>query len=548
MPKRDVLGFVFAWLEIPVSSFNNNAVEKSSLSPLSPSERFAFALSWPMTVMAIVLMLYLSIWRLDFLPYMDLPLHIYMAKIISNIESYNGAYFFEYGLMPNQLWQWVLAGLNHFYSPMLSAKILLTAAFLVSIAGCYRLSNVLCDQITPYWLWVFAAAQFHYFFFMGFLQFYLSLALIPWVILGLLQLQSKPESKPESKLKQGPTALFLALSVAVFFFMHFMAMAVLLLSLLIFELIRAQSFLDVWNRFRAYVPAFIVVGVLIALIPPGKASDSLFEYHWFRKFLSPVLWLMKPMVLSSILLGSIGLGLLSVKFKVLREALTPKFCLILGVFTVIFIALPSQIRAMADAELRLYYPITVAFLMFGMMLIQRHAKNANVILLSTGVIFTACFVLLFQAISAKHDDLFQLRAQMTDSQIKSPQALENTTPLLVNYQPKDQGALAKLDASINGLFYNYQYYEYLSFSPESVRIPYVYPTSILRRSEEVAYTRAHDYLLPWGAGPFAEEFYQYPELKKPGKTLLVPISGKNDISSIIGNRNVIRSEHWILAF
>jgi hypothetical protein len=482
-------------------------------------------------------LLYITVWQFQFIPLGDLPLHIYMAKIMANLADYKESYYIEWSLYPNQFWQWTLGFLQKIMPPILATKVLLTAHLISSTLGLYLLFCHFHQKLAQYplnrahpplILSIFFCLQFNYFFQMGFLQFTLTAGLISYAMLLFMRFEGKAYSQ----------SLIIFLLTPIFFLMHFMGCIAMFFSFMLWEVYRFDNN-KLLPRFFAYLPGFILLAFLITQVPSAPHDGPLFSYIWLRKLSDLVLWYLRPFPIQGVLV----LGLLFVAFPQIRSNLvsfkwTSNSLIALFIGALFFILAPSEIKRMADAELRLLYPLSVmiTFILLNLIL-QETSRNKRMAIAIPLVLFCLSTFWYFSVLKSKESDLMQLREDYN---------LEGV-PLLINYTKPECRLKQFLSPSGNTLFYLYAYFEYLQDLPGVHHIPFVFKTSVLRRTNKNHQTsRFYDYVLPWGT-PVNAEVTKGKEVWLKKNLLILPVEGKDYYSKLLRKHDFITGKHWIIA-
>lgn len=476
-----------------------------------------------LTIFAIVC--YLAIWRFSFLPYGDLPLHIYMSKILNNPDLFEGSYSIRWSLCPNLIWQVLLSFALDFVDPITAAKLILTTNLLLSTLGLFLLLRVFINT-PPLWIWnILLLAQLHYFYQCGYLQFTLTLGIIPYLLIALEKFRNHI----------GARCVVFVVATIITCLMHFMGLLVLYFSILMIEMYfwKSENTKDIVQTYAPgilLVIAFVLINILII-----KGRPMSIHYQIFRKFANLYLYCFRPLPLQFFTLVFIsGMGCIALLNRKYR--FEGRFLLIIIVALSLYVVCPTDIGLSADSDIRLLYPIIICFLFYALSALVRAAAWTKIL---TGIWFVAAIVVTlayYNYLGMKADELCRMSAYLEgDNYI-----------LYINHNQKTDFMKSTFLPRGNSLFYMYAYHFYLEptrYRPQD-HVPYIFTTSILERGNEFqGYYR--DYVPPWGE--ITDKLVSARETIQDVKHIVMPISGIEDYDYLLAGRHVISGKYWALA-
>jgi hypothetical protein len=219
------------------------------------------------TLFAVVAALHLlPIWRVQYLPTVDGPAHLYNAVILRELAAgtpeFTRTFFVDLRPHPNWLTHLLLAAALGVAPLVVAEKLVVSMIVLLFLGGCWRLAGVIEPERRVY-AFLLMPLAYHLLFQMGFYNYSLAVALVPFALASWWERRERPGWRTNAI-----TAGWLVLC----YFAHVLPAVVAVLFLLIMWSVSVA--LRGWRTQWPHLIAFVPVTALLAWFflqpkPPG---------------------------------------------------------------------------------------------------------------------------------------------------------------------------------------------------------------------------------------------------------------------------------------
>jgi hypothetical protein len=193
----------------------------------------------------------LPIWRVQYVPTVDGPAHVYNAMVLRELAQGAPAFsrVFFADLRPHPNW------LTHLMLMAMPEKVVVGAIVLLFLFGCWRLAGAV-DPGSRVYAFLAMPLAYHLLFQMGFYNYSLGVALVPWALASWWRRRDETS---------GRTIAVIAAWLVVLYFAHVIAAVAAAGFLLIGIVLRRQ-----WRHGLAFAPlALLLLWFFLQPKPPG---------------------------------------------------------------------------------------------------------------------------------------------------------------------------------------------------------------------------------------------------------------------------------------